>query len=254
MEFRASISTGMYALLDDKGIAIKSNYVSKDTIANLLNIALSYGKEVDRTESKEEGLLGARIIIDRKYEDRFVEELNIITKKRPDLGRLGYVLGLHSGIYIAIDSKTKKPSMTTLGYSARVSPLNIQYKDYMFATISKSVYESKEDPYFFEDYIYLSQLNSKPEHISNESFDELLNSLDDMINKPALFISLKGRKFLAKRYLGIVVGMMVRWGFKKDIRTLMSVAMDMSMEGKLKDGMFESLVSAYNTSVGFGDL
>jgi len=75
-----------------------------------------------------------------------------------------------------------------------------------------------------------------------------------MMSTPAFFLTPKGRNNLVRRYAGIVIGMMVRWGFKRDIPNLLAEATTMAMDDKLDGRIYQSLTDAVKLAEKWGDL
>lgn len=237
-----------------------ADYLDRDTIANIANVAADYGEIKDMQKDGNGELLSIYIDIPRRKFGRALVEIKLLSQRRVWLGHLGYVLGLHSAIYIATDRKSKRPIRTTRGdYSGRVQAVHVYRGDYMWVSISKDVYENLKNPRYLEDYIYLKQLKEKGENvvvpeISNSSYEELLTCLTDMINAPMFMTSREKRVRLARRYAGIVVGLMVKWGFKDDIKNLVSVATSMALDDRVHGKIYQSLIDAVKLAQNWGDL
>ena len=261
-EMRVSFSSGMFAVLDDEGKTIQFDYANEDTLANIANVGADYGKVIDTTEDDDGKLLAIRIEIPERRLKRLTKETQILAMKRTWLGHVGYVLGLHSGAYVNIDPNTRKPQTTADGenYAGVVQALHVRKGYYMWVTVGKSAHDKLAEPKFFEDYIFLRQMERAgkkvelPERIPEDVFEELLDSLTKLITGPSLFLTPRGKVMLARRYAGIAVGLMVRWGFKEDIPTLMAVATNMSLDNRVDSRVYQSLVDAVKLAQKWGDL
>jgi len=262
-EMRVSFSSGMFAVLDDEGKTIQFDYANEDTLANIANIGADYGKVIDTTEDDGK-LLAIRIEIPERRLKRLTKETQILAMKRAWLGHVGYVLGLHSGVYVNIDPKTKEPQKVDYGedsdYAGVVQALHVRKGYYMWVTVGKSAHDKLTEPKFFEDYIFLRQMERAgkkvelPERIPEAVFEELLDSLTKLISAPSFLLTPRGKVMLARRYAGIAVGLMVRWGFKEDIPTLMAVATNMSLDNRVDGRIYQSLVDAVKLAQKWGDI
>ena len=259
-EVRVSFSSGMFAVLDGDGRVVQTDYGKIDRLANIANVAADYGRVVDRTEDDDGKPLAIRIEVPEKRLKRLTKEIQVLSNKQAWLGHIGYVLGLHSGVYVSVDPNTKQPLTNSQGYAAVVQALYIRRGHYMNVTVGKEAEEYRRNPHFIEDYFYLRQLEGRgievelPEHISTEAFHQLLDDLDQMMSMPTFFLTPKGRNNLVRRYAGIVIGMMVRWGFRRDIPNLLAEATTMAMDDKLDGRIYQSLTDAVKLAEKWGDL
>lgn len=255
-EVRVSFSAGMYAIMEDDK-AIMSDYKDKSTLVNIANIAADMGKITDTTED-EEGILAIRIEVPDSKRNRLIKEVGVLSSGKRRLGRIGYVLGLHSSVYVSTNNNKKLE--TPLGYSAVVQGTSVYNGIYMYVTLSKSIVDSMQGPRFFEDYIYLRQLEragvikNTPDKIPVESFSELLKSLTEGLKVPWMLYSSRVKNMSIRRYAGIAVGMMVKYGYINSIPGLMAVATDMSLDKTIDPEIFGCLVDAVKLANRWGDI
>ena len=200
------------------------------------------------------------IEVPEKKLKRLTKEIQVLANKRSWLGHIGYVLGLHSAVFISTEPKTQKPLKNPQGYSAVVQGIHVYKGYYMNVTVNGDTYENKRNPYYIEDYFYLRQLEKEsikveiPDTISEQSMAQLLDELNQMLGVPSLILTPSARNNLVRRYSGIVIGMMVRWGFKKDIPDLMAIATTMAMDDKIDSRIYQSLTDAVKLAEKWGDL
>jgi hypothetical protein len=253
MEVRFSIPYTQYVVVKDDRV-VDSDFVKIDTLVNIANVALAYGEIVEKYKNPETGSLERFTVrIQEGKEERFLKEIRTLRGKKP-IGKVGYILGLHSAIFLSKDAATKEYHKNEWGYSAIVEGEYIRTGAYMMCTISNQVVEEWKDPVRFEDYIFMAQHGKDPGRIPEETFNELIDDLSKFQNTPNIFLTPKGRDRLARRYMGIAVGLMVRWGFKKDIETLVSLAISRHFEDNIPHPLYTALMDAVNLAKKLGDL
>ena len=253
MEVHIKIPQEIVSLVDN-GEVIALHILSKDTMMNVTNMVLDF---VDNPEElKTQKVIKASIGEDKR--ERFLAEFNELTNRHVNLGRLGYVLGLHSAVF-ALTDRSGERQKTMHGYSAGVMGKNIYTKAYMYATLSPSVIDEHESPFYVEDYIFLRQLelhgDAKAQNkIPADAFRELFNSMVEFMKLPTIFFVTSSRKDFARRYTGIVLGMLVRYGFKSSISTMHAVATSMALEDELPSNLYKSFLDAYEFAKQLGDV
>jgi len=253
LEVRLQFEAGSFAIMGNDRVVI-ADYANKHKLVNIANAALEYGKITDEMQDDKDNILSMRIEVPDDKEDRLLKEVRVLSKSRGKLGELGYVLGLHSSIFLSKDSRTGEFLKSPKGYSAVVEGHHLTTGTYMYATISNSVVEEFKNPYYFEDYIYLHQINKNPGNIPTTTFDELFNSLNDLIKSPAFFLTPKGKVMMVRRYAGIVLGLLVRHDLKGDIPTLMSIATSASLNDDIDGRIIQSFLDAFKLAKKWGDI
>jgi len=253
MEVHINMSHETVSLVDN-GKVVAWHVLRMDTMLNVINMVLDF------VENPEEfnGQKVFKAVIGEDRKERFLAEFNELTKKHINLGRLGYVLGLHSAVF-ALTDRSGEYQKTMHGYSAGVMGENIRTRVYMYVTLSTSVMEERKEPFYVEDYIFLRQLElhgeaKAPEKIPSEAFRELFGSLMQFIKSPGLFFVTTRPKELARRYMGIVLGMLVRYGFKSSVKTMHAVATTMALEDELQNNLYKSFLDAYEFARQLGDV
>ena len=261
LEVRLSRIYNQVLVMDNNRVVQEYNLVSGDTFRNVFNLALAFG-EMTKSYEDEGGIAYAEVLV-KDRENRFLEELRILTSKNRPVQEIGYILGLHSAIFVAIDPRSKEPLNRNItvgdkyiyGYSATVEGRYVTTKAYITVTLSRSVVDRREDPFFFEDYIYLKQLGIDVK-VPDQAFEGLVKGLNDMIvgSGPTLFLTKQGVKMLAKRYAGIILGLLVQHGMLEDAKRLISMVLDMDLRGEIDSRLTKAFTDAYNLARKLGDL
>ena len=257
MKFAANTFLSMASVVNGDG-RVRQDFPSRDAMANLINMAMDFGEVLDTQEDENGRIITTEVEIDPELRERFLKEYDIITSGRSNIGCLGYVLGLHSAVFVPMD-RSSNLIETATGYSGVVEGGNIRTGTYMYVSLNKSVVDNMQEPFFFEDYIYLRQLEREgkvaaPWHIPQEAFEELFKSLGDLMDTPTIFLSKSTTRMLARRYAGIALGLMVRWGYVDDVSTMASTATEMALDDKIRKEIFKSFVEALELARTLGDV
>ena len=240
------------------------DFLNEDGVASVLNVAMDFGKVVRETKGREGGLEYIEIEIESEKEKRFMKEYSVLAEEingRPrKVGELGYILGLHSEVDVAVDQRNNLLKRGD-NYEAIVCGKNFTSTNYMHATLTKEVVEELDSSKatYIEDYIYLRQFErigkaKAPGHIKEEAFRELFESLTKDWYAPSLLMSRQARKFIIKRYVGIALGLMVAWGYAGDVPDMVAVATEMGFNNEIQPEIYKSLVSALKFAEKLGDV
>lgn len=223
----------------------------KSSVLNFANIALGHGKLIEKSED----ILGTVVKVKIRNEQRFLKEVKLLLDQQ-DLGKIGYILGLHSALFVAIDKTSSKPIETAMGYRAVWEGKYIPTGVYMFASIHKPVVEVGKLPKraIFEDYIYLAQLGKKVQ-IPVEIYRELIGELVRIYQNPIhLFYSKSTVRSLTLRFVGMIPGILVQHGLKDDVYKVFSAITDLSLKEEVPQKILKTFKSSYNTARELGDL
>jgi len=261
LEVRLSRIYNQVLVMDNNKVVREYDLMNENTFRNVFNLALAFGEMVKNSRD-EKGIAYAEVHI-KEREDRFLEELRVLTSRNRPVQEVGYVLGLHSAVFLSVDPRSREPlervvtigDKTVEGYSATVEGRYVTTRAYMTVTLSKPVVERKEEPFFFEDYIYLRQLGMNVK-VADWALEHLIKELSDMVADPGptLFLTKSGVRMLARRYAGIVLGLLVQHGMQEDARRLISMVLDMDLNGEIDSRITKAFTDAYNLARKLGDL
>lgn len=222
-------------------------------------MAIDFGKVVEERTNDDNKIEAIVVEIEPGLADRFMREYLVMVEDNHNIGRLGYVLGLHSAVFL---SKTNgRFSKSMMGYDAVVEGRNIGTGVYMFATLSEKVVEDfdPDSAFYLEDYIYLMQYErlgkaTAPREISEDAFLELFESLTKLWDAVSLLITKRTQRMLAMRYAGIALGMLVAWDYRSEVQKMAAIATELALDDKLRPEIYKTFVEALKFAEELGDV
>lgn len=260
MEFYATVTKHYnidgHIVVKVNGNVILSEYIPRNTTLNTINLALAYGKLVKEDENQMD--YTCTVKIHRKSEKRFSDELNILINKDSPLGAVGYILGLHSGVFVSVDSRTKeKISRGEDLYSATWEGMHFTTGSYMPTSLHKSVVDEMripENSELFEDYIYMKQLKREVK-IPDIAYEKMLSELDYHYKHPwHILYRVKTIKSITLRFVGMIPGILVQHGFKEDITKVSAILTEKVLTRKIHDKFLKVWHESIETAKKLGDL
>ena len=260
MEFYATVVKHYdiegHIVVKEEEEVVLNDFPSRDATLNAINLALAYGKLKSVEQDQVDYM--CTVEIHKGKEKRFLEELNILAEENAPLGAVGYILGLHSSVFVSVDSKTKKkiPCGEDL-YYASWEGSHFTTGTYMPTRLHRSVVDEERIPKnddLFEDYIYMKQLKHEV-IIPDIAYEKMLSELSSQYKHPwHLLYTSKTIRRITLRFVGMIPGILVQHGFKGDIPRVSAMITEGVLAGKIHSKLLKVWNESVETARKLGDL
>lgn len=242
------VSEGFIEVVKDDEMIFQDFINDYDLTLTVANVVADLSKKFD---IPWEGSLVAEL--SKKSYERFLREYEVLTKSKHP-ARWGYVIGLHSKVTLAVNSKGETMKRRE-DYISRVVGRKIDTGWYMTFFLSKEVVEAQNTDAIegMGDVIFLLQAGKKVQKIPGDCVTILLSDLAEDPNHPHIFLTKKGLYMLAKRAAGITVGLLMKYGGKELVRDFQAKFIVATTMRELPRWLWRSFNEAFAVAKELGD-